>query len=46
MDIRTGNGFDVHAFGPGDAVTLCGVRDPVRPRRSSAIPTPTSACTR
>jgi 2-C-methyl-D-erythritol 4-phosphate cytidylyltransferase/2-C-methyl-D-erythritol 2,4-cyclodiphosphate synthase len=25
MDIRTGNGFDVHAFGPGDAVTLCGV---------------------
>lgn len=28
MDIRTGNGFDVHAFGPGDAVTLCGVRIP------------------
>lgn len=28
MDIRTGNGFDVHAFGPGDAVTLCGVRVP------------------
>jgi 2-C-methyl-D-erythritol 4-phosphate cytidylyltransferase / 2-C-methyl-D-erythritol 2,4-cyclodiphosphate synthase len=27
-DIRTGNGFDVHAFGPGDAVTLCGVRVP------------------
>jgi 2-C-methyl-D-erythritol 4-phosphate cytidylyltransferase / 2-C-methyl-D-erythritol 2,4-cyclodiphosphate synthase len=26
MDVRTGNGFDVHAFGPGDAVTLCGVR--------------------
>ena len=25
-DVRTGNGFDVHAFGPGDAVTLCGVR--------------------
>lgn len=25
MDIRTGNGFDVHAFGAGDAVTLCGV---------------------
>ncbi len=25
MDIRTGNGFDVHAFGPGDQVTLCGV---------------------
>jgi len=26
MDIRTGNGFDVHAFGAGDHVTLCGVR--------------------
>lgn len=25
LDIRTGNGFDVHAFGPGDGVTLCGV---------------------
>ena len=25
-DIRLGNGFDVHAFGPGDHVTLCGVR--------------------
>lgn len=28
MDIRTGNGFDVHAFGPGDHVTLCGLRIP------------------
>lgn len=28
MDIRTGNGFDVHAFGPGDTVTLCGVSLP------------------
>ena len=28
MDIRTGNGFDVHAFGPGDDVTLCGVAVP------------------
>ncbi|WP_210529833.1 bifunctional 2-C-methyl-D-erythritol 4-phosphate cytidylyltransferase/2-C-methyl-D-erythritol 2,4-cyclodiphosphate synthase [Rubellimicrobium arenae] len=28
MDVRTGNGFDVHAFGPGDHVTLCGVRIP------------------
>jgi 2-C-methyl-D-erythritol 4-phosphate cytidylyltransferase/2-C-methyl-D-erythritol 2,4-cyclodiphosphate synthase len=28
MDVRTGNGFDVHAFGPGDGVTLCGVRLP------------------
>ena len=26
MDIRLGNGFDVHAFGPGDHVTLCGVQ--------------------
>lgn len=25
MDIRTGNGYDVHAFCAGDAVTLCGV---------------------
>ena len=25
MDIRLGNGFDVHAFGPGDHVTLCGI---------------------
>ncbi len=25
MDIRTGQGFDVHAFCPGDRVTLCGV---------------------
>ncbi|MEM9474092.1 MAG: bifunctional 2-C-methyl-D-erythritol 4-phosphate cytidylyltransferase/2-C-methyl-D-erythritol 2,4-cyclodiphosphate synthase [Pseudomonadota bacterium] len=27
-DIRTGNGFDVHRFGPGDHVILCGVRIP------------------
>ncbi len=26
MDIRTGNGFDVHAFAAGDHVMLCGVR--------------------
>jgi 2-C-methyl-D-erythritol 4-phosphate cytidylyltransferase/2-C-methyl-D-erythritol 2,4-cyclodiphosphate synthase len=25
-DIRVGQGFDVHAFGQGDHVTLCGVR--------------------
>lgn len=24
-DIRVGNGYDVHAFAPGDHVTLCGV---------------------
>lgn len=28
MDIRLGNGFDVHAFGPGTHVTLCGVTLP------------------
>lgn len=28
MDIRLGNGFDVHAFGPGSFVTLCGVDVP------------------
>ena len=28
MDIRTGNGFDVHKFGPGDHVILCGVTIP------------------
>lgn len=26
MDIRLGNGFDVHRFGPGNGVILCGVR--------------------
>lgn len=26
MDIRTGNGFDVHRFGAGDHVWLCGIR--------------------
>lgn len=28
MDIRLGNGFDVHRFGPGDHVVLCGVEVP------------------
>ncbi|MFK7875401.1 MAG: bifunctional 2-C-methyl-D-erythritol 4-phosphate cytidylyltransferase/2-C-methyl-D-erythritol 2,4-cyclodiphosphate synthase [Paracoccaceae bacterium] len=28
MKLRLGNGFDVHAFGPGDHVTLCGVDIP------------------
>ncbi|MBJ3762906.1 bifunctional 2-C-methyl-D-erythritol 4-phosphate cytidylyltransferase/2-C-methyl-D-erythritol 2,4-cyclodiphosphate synthase [Maribius pontilimi] len=27
-DIRMGNGFDVHAFGPGNSVTLCGIAVP------------------
>lgn len=26
MDIRVGNGYDVHRFGEGDHVTLCGVK--------------------
>ncbi|MDK3072842.1 2-C-methyl-D-erythritol 2,4-cyclodiphosphate synthase [Sedimentitalea sp. JM2-8] len=28
MDIRLGNGFDVHRFGAGDHVVLCGVEIP------------------
>ena len=28
MDIRLGNGFDVHAFEEGDHVVLCGVKVP------------------
>lgn len=27
-DIRTGSGFDVHEFGPGDYATICGLRVP------------------
>ena len=27
-ETRVGQGFDVHAFGPGDHVTLCGIRVP------------------
>ena len=28
METRTGQGFDVHAYGPGDSVWLCGVKIP------------------
>ena len=28
VDIRTGHGYDVHAFGPGDHVSICGVKIP------------------
>lgn len=28
MDVRCGNGYDVHRFGPGDHVWLCGVKVP------------------
>lgn len=27
-DVRTGNGYDVHSFEPGDHVTLCGIAIP------------------
>lgn len=27
-DVRTGNGYDIHRLGPGDAVILCGVQIP------------------
>ena len=35
--MRIGHGYDVHAFGPGDHVTLGGVRDAARPRRRRAF---------
>ncbi|MCE8511700.1 bifunctional 2-C-methyl-D-erythritol 4-phosphate cytidylyltransferase/2-C-methyl-D-erythritol 2,4-cyclodiphosphate synthase [Ruegeria pomeroyi] len=28
MDVRLGNGYDVHRFGPGDHVILCGIKVP------------------
>ena len=28
IDVRLGNGFDVHAFTEGDEVTLCGIKIP------------------
>ena len=28
LDVRLGNGYDVHRFGPGDHVMLCGVKVP------------------
>ncbi len=33
-DIRTGTGYDVHAFGDGDHLMICGVRVPHTPRLS------------
>jgi len=27
-NLRVGNGFDVHRFGPGDHITLCGIKVP------------------
>ncbi len=46
MDIRLGNGFDVHAFGPGDHVWLCGVKVPHGRGPRRAIPMPMWGCTR
>src|SRR3954471_1113880 len=31
-DVRTGTGYDVHAFGAGDHLMLCGLRVPHHPR--------------
>ncbi len=45
METRIGTGFDVHAFEPGDAVWLAGVKIPHTPG-SRAIPTPTWPSTR
>ncbi len=28
LDVRTGSGFDVHRFGPGDKIMLCGIAVP------------------
>lgn len=33
-DVRTGNGYDVHAFEPGDHVILCGVKIPFEKKLS------------
>ena len=43
METRTAFGFDVHGFGPGNAVMLGGVAIPIR-KGSLAIPMPTSRC--
>ena len=42
-DIRTGTGYDVHAFGDGDHLMLCGVRVP-HTKGFLAHSTATSAC--
>ena len=44
-DIRTGTGYDVHAFGDGDHLMICGVRVP-HTAAFSPIPTAMSACMR
>ena len=44
-DIRTGSGYDVHAFGDGDHLMICGVRVP-HSADSSPIPMAMSAFTR
>ena len=44
-DVRVGQGFDVHAFGPGDHVMVCGIEIPHEVARS-VIRMPMSGCTR
>ena len=45
-ETRTGQGFDVHAFGPGELRLAVRRGDPARQGVCRAIPTPMSACTR
>ena len=45
-EMRTGTGFDVHAFEPGDQVMLCGIAIPHDHGAGRAIPTPMSASMR
>lgn len=45
QETRTGLGFDVHRFGPGDRVVLGACQSPTVPA-SKVIPMPTSPCTR
>ena len=45
-EFRTGQGFDVHAFGPGDHVWLCGIKVPHDHGLGRGIPMPMSGCTR
>ena len=44
IDVRTGNGYDVHRLVAGDHVTLCGIAF-LTTRRCLAIPTRMSAST-
>ena len=37
IDVRLGNGFDVHAFTEGHEVTLCGVKIPFSKKTIGAL---------